>query len=160
MYNAKGRGRPDVSAVGHNAFIVDNGFPGLIGGTSQSSPIFTAVAALLTQEYIKITGKPFGFLNQVLYMAYAADPTTYFDITEGDNICPEAGCNPMCRGWSATYGWDPVTGLGSPNYPNLVAYIQNLGRMVVARREARAAAAAVEQPAVVPRRDQRKFTAA
>jgi len=139
MYNAKGRGRPDVAAVGHNAFILDNGYAGLIGGTSQSSPIFAAVAALLTAEYMRVTGKQFGFLNQFLYQMYAADPTTFNDIVGGDNICPEGSCTPMCRGYIATYGWDPVTGLGSPNYPRMLAYVRSLGAQVVARRRARAA---------------------
>jgi tripeptidyl-peptidase-1 len=159
MFNTKGRGRPDLSAVGHNAMIVDNGFPGLIGGTSQSSPIVASIMALLTNEYIKITGKPFGFLNQFLYQMYAADPTTFNDVIAGDNICPEYGCSPTCRGFIATYGWDPVTGLGTPNYPNMVNYVQKLGANVVARRQARQAAAAAK-PAVFPRRDQTKFTSA
>ena len=33
------------------------------------------------------------------------------------------GDNPGCGtdGFNATIGWDPVTGLGTPNYPKLLA---------------------------------------
>lgn len=50
-----------------------------------------------------------GFLNPVLY----ANPWALNDITNGTNL----GCG--TEGFHATKGWDPATGLGSPNYERL-----------------------------------------
>jgi tripeptidyl-peptidase-1 len=41
-------------------------------------------------------------------------PEAFFDVTKGTN----AGCN--TDGFSAAKGWDPVTGLGTPNYPEIL----------------------------------------
>ena len=43
------------------------------------------------------------------------------DIVEGNNYCNEAQCCPLRNdtgsnfGYLSTHGWDPVTGLGTPN---------------------------------------------
>ncbi|KAJ7290164.1 family S53 protease [Mycena rebaudengoi] len=106
LYNTTGRGYPDVSASGENVLIVSGGSTGLVGGTSCSSPIFASVIGLLNDELLN-AGKPvLGFLNPWLY----ANPQAFNDIT--------AGSNPGCgtSGFPAKAGWDPVTGLGSPNY--------------------------------------------
>ena len=49
------------------------------------------------------------------YKMQADSADTFHDIVEGDNICPEEYCGPNCKGFVATKGWDPVTGLGTPN---------------------------------------------
>jgi len=133
-FNHTGRGYPDVSAVGHNGYILDGGQAGLIGGTSQSAPTFAAVAALLADAFKAKTGKSFGFMNPILYAAYKADPSTFIDITVGDNICTEDGCAPTCTGYTCAKGWDPVTGLGSPNYAQMLKYVNSVADKVVARR--------------------------
>lgn len=136
-YNAQGRGAPDVSAVGHNGLIYVEGTPMQVGGTSMSSPIFASIVALLSEAYIKKTGSNFGFLNPLLYKIAASSPDAFQDITLGDNICTEDGCSPGCQGFYATKGWDPVTGLGTPNYGNLLAAVNAQADKVVARRAAR-----------------------
>jgi len=125
-FNATGRGFPDVAAVGHNNLIDQSGSVLAVGGTSASSPIFTAVIALLNQASIANSGKPLGFLNPFLYQAFAANPLNFNDITIGDNKCTESGCGASCQGFLAAPGWDPVSGLGSPNYANLLAYVNTL----------------------------------
>ena len=64
-----------------------------------------------------------GFLNPTLYSAGAAG--LFNDVTIGTNKCYQlpvfvsdyyACCT---EGFNATVGWDPVTGLGSVNFPNL-----------------------------------------
>jgi len=71
-----------------------------------SAPIFASVIALLNNELIS-TGKPvLGFLNPWLY----DNADAFYDITFGTN----PGCKTI--GFSATSGWGPVTGLGTPKY--------------------------------------------
>jgi len=142
FFNANGRAAPDIAAVGHNGLIVSGGGLEPVGGTSMSSPIVAGITSLINQISLAKTGSSLGFLNPLLYSMVAADPTTVTDITIGDNICPEAGCGSgNCKGFIATKGWDPVTGLGTPVYDRIEAYINTLMDKVVARRAAKAAKA-------------------
>jgi len=63
-------------------------------------------------------GGGLGPINTALYKI-GADPTRYandfFDITLGNNQTVST-----VAGYPATTGWDPVTGLGTPNAANLV----------------------------------------
>ena len=67
-----------------------------------------------------------------------AQPAAFNDVTEGSNICTEAGCARSCKGYRAAPGWDPVTGLGTPNYPTMLEYVIETANAVVARRAANA----------------------
>jgi len=135
-FDANGRGYPDIAANGHNGLFVEFGQVGLIGGTSQSSPFATGIFGLLLDDYLTKTGQPFGWLNPLIYKMWEAQPNTFTDITVGDNKCPEGNTSPcpQCQGFIATAGWDPVTGLGTPNYANIKAYLDAQADKVVARR--------------------------
>ena len=61
--------------------------------------------ALINQQ----TGKAVGFLNPRLY-AQAVKASGFHDVTEGDN-----------GAFDAAQGWDPCTGLGSPDGAKLLA---------------------------------------
>jgi len=122
-YNASNRAYPDVAAVGSDVLVYQDAIQD-VGGTSASSPAFAAVAAILNHYAITKSGKPLGFLNPLFYQMAAADPTNFHDIIVGDNKCTEDGCGASCKGYLCTKGWDPVTGLGSPNTANMIAYIQ------------------------------------
>ncbi|KAK5708507.1 hypothetical protein LTR17_020638 [Elasticomyces elasticus] len=75
-----------------------------------AAPIWGSVITLINQQRT-IAGKgPVGFLNPVLY----ANPWAPNDVTNGSN--PGCGTN----GFTAVKGWDPVTGLGTPNYHRLL----------------------------------------
>jgi len=124
-YNASNRAHPDVAALGNFNLIYD-GEIDAVGGTSASAPIFAAIASLLNQASFAKTGKPLGFLNPLLYQIYAERPQAFNDITVGDNKCTEMGCRTACKGYLATKGWDPVTGLGTPNYGELLDYVEKL----------------------------------
>lgn len=104
------RGFPDVSANGANYVVAVDGEFALVYGTSASSPTFGSVVALLNEERLKAGKGSVGFLNPTLY----ANPGVLNDITEGGN----QGCG--TPGFSSAEGWDPVTGLGTPNYPKLL----------------------------------------
>ncbi|KAJ7626137.1 family S53 protease [Roridomyces roridus] len=113
MYNKTGRGYPDVSAQASNVEIIWTGQLYTVGGTSCATPIFASVIALLNDRLLA-AGKPvMGFLNPWLYSA--AGRATLTDVTSGTN----PGCN--TAGFSATAGWDPVTGLGTPNFDKMLA---------------------------------------
>lgn len=85
-----------------------------IGGTSLSCPQWAGLVAIADQ----INGGGLGLLNPGLYRI-GADPTRYandfFDVTRGNNTA-----DPTVPGYPATTGWDPVTGLGTPNAANLL----------------------------------------
>ena len=85
----------------------------VVGGTSASSPQWAGLVAIADQ----IAGHGLGLINPKLYALansarYASD---FYDVTTGNNQA-----NPSIQGYPATPGWDPVTGLGTPNAANLV----------------------------------------
>lgn len=110
-YNASGRGTPDVSALGDGFQVFQSGTIQVVGGTSASTPTFSAIVSLLN-EARWAAGKPsLGFLNPWLYQIATSNPTAFFDVTKGNN---QYGC---CKtGFPCAPGWDPVTGLGTPNF--------------------------------------------
>ncbi|KAG0367272.1 subtilisin-like protein [Gamsiella multidivaricata] len=109
-YNANGRAYPDVAAQGMVVTIALGGQWGLVEGTSASVSIFASVIALLNDQLIRAGRAPMGFLNPFLY----SNPGALNDIVHGNN----PGCN--TNGFSAVSGWDPVTGLGTPNFQRML----------------------------------------
>jgi subtilase family serine protease len=85
-----------------------------IGGTSLSCPQWAGLVAIADQ----INGGGLGLINPALY-AIGANPARYahdfYDVTTGNNTA-----DPSVPGYPATTGWDPVTGLGTPNAANLL----------------------------------------
>lgn len=111
VFNNTGMARafPDVSAIGLKVATVWLNKTYGIGGTSASAPIFASIVTLLNEERLNVGKKPIGFLNPVLY----AHPEMFHDVVNGSN----PGCG--TDGFPASEGWDPVTGLGTPNYPKM-----------------------------------------
>jgi subtilase family serine protease len=117
------RAVPDVSAL---ADIVP-GWPDVInstlqtvGGTSGSTP-FVAAATALVAASERQAGRPrVGLANGWFYKA-ASQPSTFFDVTQGSNDLAGVGC---CQ---ATVGYDPVSGLGVPNWATLPATLPKPG---------------------------------
>ena len=122
-FSRHGRGYPDVAVVGHNCPVVLGGALNAVDGTSCASPVFAAMVALLNDHQLSV-GKPaLGFLNPVLYKMWADDPTIFTDITEGNNWCTEMQCCTPALGFEATKGWDPASGLGTPNFGRMVEWL-------------------------------------
>jgi len=123
-FNKSGRATPDVAALGDIHFQVVNGGSTIpVGGTSASSPSFSAVMSLLNDQLLN-EGKPtLGFLNPWIYQTAAANPKAFFDVTVGDNI--NSGCCSSGKesGFECAKGWDPVTGVGTPNFAVLSTLI-------------------------------------
>ncbi|KAI0205094.1 peptidase S8/S53 domain-containing protein [Astrocystis sublimbata] len=125
-YNTKGRGFPDVSAQGFGFRVYDKGVLKSYQGTSASAPAFAGIVALLNDARLRANKPTLGFLNPLLYH----NPHALNDITLGAST----GCDGHARfngppngspvipgaSWNATAGWDPVSGLGTPNFPKLL----------------------------------------
>jgi tripeptidyl-peptidase-1 len=123
-YNAGGRGIPDVALLGHNYAIVDGGLTVAVSGTSASSPTFAAMISLINDARLAQGKSSLGFLNQALYSLPAS---TFNDVTKGNNKCSAGQPGNCCsQGYTASEGWDPLTGLGSPKFEALKEALVNL----------------------------------
>jgi len=123
LFNSQGRGYPDISALSHKYYIEVGGAVSSVDGTSAASPAIGGLFALIN-AHRAARGRPnLGFANPLLYAAFAnTNGAAFNDITSGSNTCTEDGC--LCQtGFDATPGWDASTGLGTPNFGNLVAAI-------------------------------------
>lgn len=123
-FNGKNRGFPDVSALGHAYLIAIQGSLEQVDGTSCSSPVFGAIVSLLNSYRQDNKKAALGFINPLLYKLAAAVPSAFNDITTGNNKCTESCCAKY--GFTATKGWDAVTGLGTPNFAPILNYIKTL----------------------------------
>jgi len=119
------RGYPDVSSLAHDLLIVSGGGYGLVDGTSASSPIWAGMTALMNSARLAKSKPVLGFVNPALYSLYSSDSTTFVDIAAGNNSCTETCCS-ASLGYQAASGWDPVTGLGAPNFSKLFNYMVNV----------------------------------
>ncbi len=105
----RGRGVPDVAgdADPQSGYRVQvDGSPAVYGGTSAVAPLWAGLVARFSQAL----GAPLGFLNPRLY---AAAGQGFHDVLAGSN-----------GAYSAGPGWDPCTGLGSPDGARLLAVIR------------------------------------
>ncbi|KAK7000200.1 family S53 protease-like protein [Favolaschia claudopus] len=114
-FNQTSRAYPDLSIQGQNFLINWIGEVGAVGGTSASSPVVAAIVSLINEELLA-TGKPvLGFLNPFLY----TNPSAFNDIKIGHNS--GLACPASSDAFDAVPGWDPLSGLGTPNYQDLLA---------------------------------------
>ncbi|KAJ8129096.1 hypothetical protein O1611_g4537 [Lasiodiplodia mahajangana] len=118
-YNSSGRAYPDVAAGADFFEIITLGTEKAVSGTSCAAPVFASIIQLVNSQRID-AGKPvLGFLNPWLY-SLPTGANGLNDITSGkSNGCFDTTISKP--GFSAVTGWDPVTGLGSPNYPKLLS---------------------------------------
>jgi subtilase family serine protease len=126
--NSKSRGVPDVAygADSRTGFLVvwsPTVAPPktvgilLVGGTSAGTAQWAGIVALADQ----MGGRRLGSINKRLYQIGKSDQysSAFHDITAGNNTFGGA------TGFSAAPGWDPVTGLGTPNVVNLIPLLIN-----------------------------------
>jgi kumamolisin len=109
------RNGPDVSANANFTFYTCSNqttcLANSYGGTSFAAPMWAGYMALANQQMVASGGKTIGFINPAIYSqnvtpAYA---TNFHDITSG-----------VSGSYSATTGFDLVTGWGSPNGAALI----------------------------------------
>jgi subtilase family serine protease len=116
--NSQMRGVPDIAfqaSARTGTLVYDSGEGGwfIVGGTSCSAPQWAGLIAIADQ----IKGSDLGYINPALYQI-ANNPakyaTDFYDVTVGNNQTTSI------PGYSASTGWDAVTGLGTPNAANLL----------------------------------------
>jgi len=129
-FNAQMRGYPDVAFNGHNylIFVSKSGksdscpcVPAQVDGTSASSPSFAGLVSLINDHLLNNNKSPLGFLNPLLY---SAPSNCFTDIQQGDNRCNRGYC--CIYGFPSASQWDPVSGLGSPKFANLLTYVNSI----------------------------------
>eukprot|EP01130_Rhizamoeba_saxonica_P002332 TRINITY_DN12157_c0_g1_i1.p1 TRINITY_DN12157_c0_g1~~TRINITY_DN12157_c0_g1_i1.p1 ORF type:complete len:575 (-),score=110.53 TRINITY_DN12157_c0_g1_i1:32-1702(-) len=108
FYNATGRAFPDIAAIGFNFQIFVGGKVQPVGGTSASTPTFASIISMINSLRLEHNLPTMGHINPFLYKAAAS----FKDITEGETQL--SGCCP--HGFETVVGWDPYTGLGTPNF--------------------------------------------
>ncbi|KAF8269932.1 peptidase S8/S53 domain-containing protein [Lactarius quietus] len=117
LYNAGGRGIPDIASQAYRLGTWIDNVLYFATGTSCSTPTISGIISLLNDYLISTDRHPLGFLNIWLYDRGFAGLN---DITSGTN----PGCN--TEGFSAVTGWDPVTGLGTPDFQKLQLVVDYL----------------------------------
>ncbi|KAI0028799.1 subtilisin-like protein [Vararia minispora EC-137] len=90
----------------------------LVFGTSASSPVVGSIITLINDARIANGKGPVGFINPVIYSEKFR--SAFHDITVGGN----QGCG--TPGFQSTEGWDPVTGVGTPNMTALLPLFLSL----------------------------------
>lgn len=120
MFNRRGRGYPDVSALGHNLRMIVGGKETPVGGTSASGPLFAGLLTLINDKLLHSGKRSLGLINPILY----ANPSMFTDISiptdnsPGDFQPPSSPYPIFCpHGFHVAEGWDAVSGLGAPNFP-------------------------------------------
>ncbi|MGA7884131.1 MAG: protease pro-enzyme activation domain-containing protein [Acidobacteriaceae bacterium] len=109
------RNGPDVSANANFTFYVcadqTTCTANEYGGTSFAAPMWAGFLALVNQQSVANGNGTLGFINPTLYTIGAGSSydSDFHDITSGSN------------GYSATTGYDLVTGWGSPNGAGLIS---------------------------------------
>eukprot|EP00929_Paragymnodinium_shiwhaense_P003890 TRINITY_DN1045_c0_g1_i2.p1 TRINITY_DN1045_c0_g1~~TRINITY_DN1045_c0_g1_i2.p1 ORF type:complete len:601 (-),score=132.18 TRINITY_DN1045_c0_g1_i2:405-2129(-) len=116
-YNTSGRAYPDISAQASNYYVYADGPEPGVAGTSCATPAASGIFALLNDLRLQNGKSTLGFLNPLVYKYASA----FNDVTTGSNDGGSCG-----EGWPATKGWDAATGVGTPNYAELVKAVSNL----------------------------------
>jgi subtilase family serine protease len=126
------RSTPDVSINGGNnspVGVVVGGAWYAIDGTSESSPIWAGISALIGEALgkkgssLSAAIKAAGSFNNLLYSkaTYSTPTPTFVDVNlsgSNDNNSPTSNCTVICQ---TQIGYDDVTGIGVPNVANLIA---------------------------------------
>ena len=79
-------------------------------------------AGLINDKLLNAGKKTLGFLNPLLYSAWAGQPQIFQKVTSGNNA------DFCCAGFNANPagGWCPISGMGVPDFQNLVGTIGKL----------------------------------
>ncbi len=114
-----GRGVPDVSGdadpeTGYQIYL--DGNPDVVGGTSAVAPLWAGPIARINQRLASLGSKPVGFFNPLIYASSIANSGVFNDILTGTNDITGT----LNGRYTADPGWDPASGLGTPNGTKLL----------------------------------------
>lgn len=129
FFNKNGRAYPDLSVVGHNCPTWQYGSLGSVDGTSCSSPTMASIVAIINTHQLSQNKSRMGLIAPILYSMYYDQPRIFTDITVGNNWCTESLCCPTRSdggsnyGYVASKGYDPVTGIGTPNVTAILEWL-------------------------------------
>ena len=113
-WNATGAGFPDIAGQGILFDVCTENFFYPYSGTSAACPSEAGVVALMQQDLLNANRTKFGWLNPLLYKVGGEGSLAFNDVLDGTNVC----CGDD-TGFSASKGWDPVSGWGTINYGNM-----------------------------------------
>mmetsp|Transcript_129338 Transcript_129338/g.258237 ORF Transcript_129338/g.258237 Transcript_129338/m.258237 type:complete len:583 (+) Transcript_129338:84-1832(+) len=119
LWNSTGRGYPDLSALAVDYCEVGTAGGVKVSGTSAASPVTAAVFARLNGLRLAAGKPPLGWLNPFIYQ----NGNAFNDVTQGRN----GGSIFSWDGFTATEGWDPASGWGTPNFKALAQRVSALG---------------------------------
>ncbi|KAJ7657918.1 peptidase S8/S53 domain-containing protein [Mycena polygramma] len=108
----RARGIPDFSVNGVNITLYAEGNFTTAAGTSAAPPVIGAMITLINDARLAAGKSPVGFINPAIYSDHFN--SAFNDIVSGNN----PGCG--TDGFEAVEGWDPVSGLGTPDFAKLL----------------------------------------
>ncbi|KAG9736267.1 subtilisin-like protein, partial [Aureobasidium melanogenum] len=118
MFNSKGRGYPDISAQMMEYWIVDDLQVRNVTGTSASAPTVAGIVGLVNSALIDAGKSPLGFMNPFIY---SVARKAFQEVDGGGS----KGClqflGPPTVSLNATEGWDPISGIGTPDFQKLLS---------------------------------------
>ena len=100
LFNANGRGYPDVATLGHNLLMHYNGALTTVDGTSASGPVMGGLASLLNDYRLRKGQPPLGLLNPLLYQAKVQEAAAFADVVVGNNN--DGDVQPKCSAYPST----------------------------------------------------------
>jgi len=125
-YTANMRGVPDISAQSVAYIVAVDGSFWSVSGTSCSSPAVAGMISMMNVARAEEGLASLGFLNPALYEVYdsQSDYNEFFnDVAMGYN----EGCSVDDNiAWYAGEGWDPITGVGTPKFSEMLAELNKL----------------------------------
>ena len=112
-------------------YFIKSGAGGYTGGTSAAAPVVAGIIALLNDVRLKAGQPTMGFINPWLYStgfkgltgitSGKATGCTGVNFQTGETV--EGGSVIPYASWNGTTGWDPVTGLGLPDFGKLMKLV-------------------------------------
>lgn len=114
FFNSSGRAYPDVAALGAGYLVIMNGRLSSVSGTSASTPVFGAMVTLWNDARLNAGKSPLGFINPLLYYLAENHVDAFHDVVVGNNGAPRGGNTPCQDSFTASGGWDAVSGLARP----------------------------------------------
>jgi len=121
-FQTGGRATPDVAALGEGYQVINGGSLQSVGGTSASAPAFAGMISLLNEARMQQGLPRLGFLNPWLYQ----QTSNHTDVVKGWNALGRSPAR-IKYGFNCTQGWDPVSGLGSPRFDQLLGSVLGNG---------------------------------